>query len=447
MAPEKGRGGVGPDAPEAVTVPEDVLAGSIDDGWLIRSLGRLVAVPSFGGREVRAQELMAELLAEVGFRVDAWEIDLTSLSRHPSYSSEVERDRALGVVGVMDGADDGPTLILNGHVDVVPPGDLERWTHDPFTCVEQGGRLQGRGVVDMKGPLVAALAGLKALVGRGWRPRGRLVFQSVVGEEDGGLGTLAAVLRGYTGDGAVVLEPTGLRVASAQAGALNFRLHVPGRSAHGALRYDGVSAIDAFVHLHAGLAELEKARNDRVADPRFAHLPVPFPISIGTIRGGSWPSSVPESVTAEGRFGLPLDETPEEGRRALAEHVSASCADHPWLGRHPARVEWWGGQFAPCETPAEARVVRVAREVAGSLDPGRRGLVGVPYGSDLRLLVNEGGTPGVLFGPGDVRQAHAPDESIGMDELLQGARAAALMARRYLGSHPGADEGADPKGA
>ena len=297
----------------------------------------------------------------------------------------------------------------------------------------RGGRAYGRGVLDMKGPLMAGLAGVKAVLDTRAPLRGSLLFQSVIGEEDGGLGTLAAVLRGHTGDGAVVLEPTRLAVATAQAGALNFRLTVPGKAAHGALRYEGVSAVEKFMFLYGHLMDFERERNESVTDPRFSAYPVPWPICVGTVQGGEWASSVPEVVRAEGRFGVGVQEHVCTARRALEARVAACCEQDPFLRRNPAKVEWWGGQFAPCETPVDAGVVRATRTAARDLGLGGGQVVGVPYGSDLRHFVNLGRTPGVLFGPGDVAGSHREDESIAVEELVDGARAVALAVMRFLG--------------
>jgi acetylornithine deacetylase len=169
----------------------------------------------------------------------------------------------------------------------VPPGDPALWTHPPFDAVVKDGRLYGRGALDMKGPLCASLFALRALRKAGVTLQGDLILESVVGEEDGGMGTLAAIVRGYRAQGAVVTEPTGLAVAPALAGALNFRVHVPGRAAHGAVRLEGVSAIEKFVPLYEAIMALEAERNRALAgDPLFRSYALPFPISVGTIRGG-----------------------------------------------------------------------------------------------------------------------------------------------------------------
>ena len=165
-------------------------------------------------------------------------------------------ERAAGAAA--DGA--GRDLLLNGHIDVAPVGDEAAWTAPPWEPVLRDGRVYGRGAVDMKGGLCCALFAAKAIRDAGLRLRGRLSVASVAGEEDGGTGTLAAILRGHTAHGAVVVEPTRLRVVPAQAGSLMFRLTVHGLSAHGCVREEGVSAVESFVPLLAALRRLEAER-------------------------------------------------------------------------------------------------------------------------------------------------------------------------------------------
>ena len=200
----------------SLSAVEKAVLEAVDEQWL---LGTPRNWWDPGGRVgTAAQEYMTGVLGEPGPRLDVWEIDEAELRRHPDYTSEIDREDPLGVVGRMKGEDAGPALVLNGHVDVVPPGDLERWTTPPFEMDVRGGRVYGRGVLDMKGPLVAGLAGVRAIFDSGAALRGSLLIQSVIAEEDGGLGTLASVLRGHVGDGAIVLEPTRLEVATARRG-------------------------------------------------------------------------------------------------------------------------------------------------------------------------------------------------------------------------------------
>ena len=418
-----------------MTPAEQRALDAIDMDTLVAMVCDLVAIESTSGRETPAQEFVAAQLAAAGMDVDQWELDVEMLRRDPAYSAEVERTHALGVVGHI-GKGDGPTLILNGHVDVVPAGDRDRWSVDPWRGTVRGDRIYGRGSVDMKGPLCCAIAAVRAIRDADIRLEGRAVIQSVVGEEDGGIGTLAAIRRGwrgYRGDAAIVLEPTQLVVAPAQAGAFNFRVTVPGLSAHGALRSEGVSAIEKFFPVYRALEALEQRRNSRPRHPMFERDALPYAICVGTLKAGDWASTVPESLVFEGRLGIAPDEDPVLARKELVDAVAGAAADDAWLADHPPRVEWWGGQFAPAaispQHPIVATLMAACTDLTGTAPP----VHGMPFGADMRLLVNEGATPTVLFGPGDVRRAHAPDEFITISELEAATRALVLTIMRFAG--------------
>jgi acetylornithine deacetylase len=285
----------------------------------------------------------------------------------------------------------------------------------------------------MKGGLAAGLFAAKALRDAGVRLRGSLILQSVIGEEDGGVGTLAAIQRGYRADGAVIMEPTGLDVCPAQAGALTFRITVRGRAAHGCVREEGVSAIEKFMMILAELMALEGRRNHNCSDPLFRDFRVPFPISVGRIEGGDWASSVPDWVRAEGRLGMSPDEDLDGARGALEDALRSLETSDSWLRDHPPELEWWGGSILPARVPLDSPLIL---ELNGALrDLGREGgrLRGVTFGSDMRLLVREAGIPCVLFGPGDIRNAHGIDESASLEEIEFTARALALTALRFCG--------------
>ena len=435
---------------------------ALDLDALVAFLRELIAIPSLDGVESPAQRAVGAWMERAGFVTDIWQIDLRDLAKHPDHCTEVERHEALGVVGwvgeraaerAAGGAaagtgagrsGPGRDLMLNGHIDVVPVGDEAGWTTPPWDPAVRNGRVYGRGAVDMKGGLACALFAAKAIRDAGVRLRGRLSVASVVGEEDGGTGTLATILRGHTAHGAVVVEPTGLAVIPAQAGSLMFRLVVAGFSAHGCVREEGVSAIEKFLPLFAALRRLEAERCGVAAgaadmagnphSPLFARYRLPWPIEIGTLRAGDWASSVPDRLVAEGRHGIAIGEEPAAARRAFEEALACAAAADPWLAEHPPTVEWWGGRFDPAVTdpsdPLVTAVVDAATAVTGEAPP----IEGVTYGADMRLLVNVGGIPTVLFGPGDVRVAHMPDEYVPIEELRTAAEALIVAALRFCGA-------------
>ena len=295
-----------------------------DQAALVATLRELIAVPSIGGTpgEVDIQHLLAERLTDLGLTVDLWPLDLAGVRARADFpGEEVVRTQAWGLVGTHRPGERAH-LILQGHVDVVPSGDLTRWTSGPFTPEVRNGRVVGRGACDMKGGVAAILGAVEAVLQDGAEvPPFAVHF--VIGEEDGGLGAYATLARGHTGDACVIPEPTDLQLVTANAGSLTFRIEVPGRATHGSTRYEGHSAIDAYLPIHAALAELERRRN---ADPEplLRDYPIPYPLSVGRLKAGDWASSVPDRLVAEGR----TSGTIRRGwRGGAARSAAASC--HP----------------------------------------------------------------------------------------------------------------------
>ncbi len=413
---------------------EQRVLAAIDLRHLVDFVQGLIAIPSLGGQEREAQDAVAAAMQQFGLDVDAWDLDFAAIRSHPQFNMEVERADGRGVVGTLKGSGEGRDLIFNGHVDVVPPGDAANWRFPPWEGTVRDGRVFGRGSVDMKGGLACALFAAKAIRDAGVRLRGTLHVESVIGEEDGGVGTLAACLRGYHADGAVVVEPTDLKVAPAQAGALTFRITVPGQSAHACVREEGVSAVEKFLSIHAALMQLERERNEAVRDPLFRRYRLPFALSIGRVEAGNWSSSVPERLTVEGRYGVALGEDPAAARQAFESALQRVSAADPWLRDHPPTVEWWGGQFDPAAIPADHVLPKAVATAFSDATGTGAGFEGMTYGSDMRLLVHVGTTPALLFGPGDVRHAHRPDESVAIADLEATVRTLALTALRFCGT-------------
>ena len=425
-----------PSATDPTSAQRAVLE-ALDEAELVDTLVELVRVPSVTGTDAESdlQHTVARWCEEAGLEVDTWALDLDALRADPDFpGTEAERVEGYGVVGTTAG-EGMPALVLQGHIDVVPVGDLANWTGgDPFSARISAGVLHGRGACDMKAGLAVNLAVARALHRSGVRTRRRLALHSVVSEEDGGLGALATVRRGHTGEVAVITEPTSGRVVTANAGALTFRLEVPGRAAHGSSRLEGVSAVEAFWPLHLALRALEARRNEDV-HPLFAATPLPYGISVGTVRSGDWASSVPDLLVAEGRMGVRLGEDPAEARTALEEAVGEAAAADPWLRDHLPRVTWPGGQFASGRLPEGHALLDEVTDAVHAVTGSRPPEAAAPYGSDLRLYAGPGGIPTLQYGPGDVRLAHAPRESVPLDEVVTVARSLALLAARRLGAH------------
>jgi acetylornithine deacetylase len=321
--------------------------------------------------------------------------------------------------------------VFSGHTDVVPAGDLTLWTGDPFVPRIVDGTLHGRGACDMKAGVVAALAALAAVRAAGVRLVRPVALHGVVGEEDGGLGAWATIRRGHLGDVCVIPEPTAQAVVTANAGALTFRLEVQGHAAHAAMRDRGVSAVELFAHVHAGLQEFE-AERQRNADPRFGHARYPYGLSIGRVQAGDWASSVPDRLVAEGRYGVRLGEPIEDAQAAFSARLADICAAHDWLVAHPVRLAWTGGAFASAQLPSGHPLLPAMRDAVTDAGGGMPAERAIAAGSDLRQYA-AAGVPTLHYGPGDLDLAHGPLESVPVAEVVTAARAFALLTLRSCG--------------
>ena len=404
---------------------------------MVAFLQEIVRIPSLTGYEEAVQIAIAARMRVMGLTVDMWEPDPAEMAPHARDIGEIDSFAGRpNVVGVLPTAGEGRSLILNAHIDVVDAGDPAAWSHPPFAANVVGGAVVGRGACDMKAGLVENLFALEALRRLGLRPNGEVIVESVISEEDGGAGTVACILRGYTADGAIITEPTQLAVIAAHGGSLVFRLHVPGRSAHGAVRDEGVSAIEKFSYLHGALLDFEAKRNRELTHPLYASIANKIPISIGVVRAGAWASSVPESLIAEGRAGLVPGEDLDAFAAEFVAVVDAAADADPWLREHRPWVEWFSGQFAPAEIDSEAPLVRSLLKAHEAAVGGPGEIAAATYGADMRHFIHAGKMPCVMYGAGDVRLAHFTNESVPIDEIKAVTRTLALMIAEWCGVSP-----------
>lgn len=403
---------------------------AVDVDGLVKYLCELISFHSLGGQESPAQRNIAAKMKAIGLSVETWNVDFEKLRSHPAFSMPIPRMEGIGVVGSY-GEGSGKSLIVNGHIDVVSPGDESKWRYPPWKGTVSDGRIYGRGSSDMKGGIVAALYAIKAIVDTGFQMKGKVMLETVIGEEDGGVGALDAVLRGYRADAAIVPEPSELSAVPAHAGVMAFRVTVQGKAAHASIRTDGVSAIDKFLPLYDALKRLEAKRNTRIKDPLYAGYDIPSPVSIGKIVGGEWPGTVPENLYFEGRVGVHTDETCDLVKWQVEDAIKVAAEADPWLKVHQPRVDWNGYRFDPAKIPAHHPIMETVktayREVTGSSPK----VEGKTYSSDMRLLVNLGSTPTMIFGPGELREAHSANESVSVENLEKAAKTYTLAILRW----------------
>lgn len=409
--------------------------------WLVKNrdhgvklLQKLVQSNSTQGHERHAQSIVIEKLRKIGLKIDVWEPEGEVLISHPYFASpRIEFKGSPNVVGVLKGTGGGRSLLLNGHIDVVPEGDLKQWEHQPYSGKIMDGKLYGRGATDMKGGNVSILLALSALRALGIPLKGDVIFQSVIEEESGGAGTLAAILRGYKADAALIPEPTNMKIFPKQQGSMWFRLYVKGLSAHGGTRYEGVSAIEKSMLVVEHVRELEKRRNERITDPLYRNIPIPIPINIGKIEGGDWPSSVADLVKLEGRIGIAPDETMDQAKQELENWIHELDQKDPWFAEHPVSLEWFGARWVPGSIELDHQFMSTLVTSYANVTGKEPVIEASPWGTDGGLLTRVGLTPTIVFGPGVTEKAHFANEYIEIDKVFEAAEIIALTIVEWCG--------------
>ncbi|RXI96683.1 peptidase [Anaerobacillus alkaliphilus] len=397
-------------------------------------LEKLVRFPSTQGNEASIQQLIASKFKEIGLEVESWELDGNQLKEHPSFFSNREMfEGSPNVVGLLKGTGGGPSIVLNGHVDVVPAGDGTQWENSPYEANIIDGKMYGRGTTDMKGGNLSLYLAIEAIQQLNIKLKGDVILHSVVEEESGGAGTLAAIMKGYTADAAIIPEPTDMKIFPKQQGSKWFRIHVKGRSAHGGTRYHGVSAIEKAGLVVNHILALEKIRNERIDDPLYRSIPIPVPINVGRIEGGDWPSSVADLVKLEGRIGIAPSETIEEVQAELAEWLERLGAIDEWFIDHPVVLEWYGAQWLPGSIDLDHPLMKIVEEKFFDVTGINATVEASPWGTDGGLLTQVGDTPSIVFGPGKSSMAHFPNEYIELDEIFKAAEIIALTVIEWCG--------------
>jgi len=403
---------------------------------LIAFLQKLVQSPSLPGQEQKAQHLVADKLRALGLTVDVVSSELRDLQNHPAFCDDGVpfRDR-LNVIGRWHGQADGRagarSLILNGHIDVVPTGSESLWSESPWSGAIHDGQLYGRGSCDMKAGVTANIFAIQTLLSMGFRPAGDILVESVIGEESGGVGTLTTIVKGFKADAAIITEPTRLRLCPVQSGALTFRVKVAGRAIHACMKPYGVSAIEKFYLLLEAVQQLERRRHVEYKNPLYEDPNNIAPVNFGTLRSGEWPSTVPDELVVEGRFGVLPGESTDAARQAMAAALANAAQQDSWLAEHPPLLEWFEGQFESGQTPQDSPIVRAIAEGHEQIFAKAPIVQGVTYGSDLRLFTNHANTPAVLYGPGSIFDAHTVNEHVDLEEVIAATKVLACIAIRW----------------
>ena len=398
--------------------------------------GDLVRLPSLRGQEATAQDFLARELARRGFGVDRWQIRIEDIRDLPGFSPKSDGyDDAWVTVGTLRcAAPKRRSLIINGHIDVVPEGPHDMWSTPPFEPVIRDGWMHGRGAGDMKSGWVCGLFALEAIKRAGFRPASDVAIEAVIEEECTGNGALACRQRGYHADAALIPEPLGHGLLRSQVGVMWFQCHVRGHPVHVAYAGAGANAIEAAWRLVDALHGLEERWN-AAGHERYAGMNHPLNFNIGRIEGGDWASSVPAWCRFDMRVGVFPGQDLGTARAEVEHCIAKAARNDSFLANNPPEVVWDGfqaeGYVLEEGTEAEAALRRSHRRVFGE-ELGERALTGT---TDARFFGLYAGIPALVYGP-LAENIHGFDERVNLESCRQVTRAIALFIADWCGLEP-----------
>ncbi len=399
-------------------------------GWL----ADLVRFPSVRGNEAACQDWLAGEFAGRGWQVDRYSLDDVPIEGKPGYSPAVDVDysKAIQVVAHHQvAAPKGRSLILCGHIDVVPPGPLEQWASPPFEPVVRDGFMYGRGANDMKVGVAAMVFALDALADLGFEPAADVFVETVSEEECTGNGALSTIVRGYRADACLIPEAMDNRLLRAELGSVWFRLRILGRPVHVLEAQAGASAILSAFDYIAALQRLADTINvEAKADPWFRHIENPVKFSCGKIHGGDWLGSVPAWCEIECRLSvLPGHDLASVRSRVLKTVADCAAA----LGQpDPPALTWIGFQ-------ADGHVFQPGSEAEAVLESVHERVFGTPLErfsqtatSDARQFDHYHHIPTLCYGSCG-SGSHSAAEKTDLASMLETTKVIALFVAEWCG--------------
>jgi len=413
------------------------LLDAVDTGFdaQVALTADLVRFPSTRGNEATAQDFMAEAMRARGLDVDRFKVEIDDIRHLPGFSPvHVSYDNAWNVVGARRAENaTGRSLIMNGHIDVVPTGPLDMWTTPPFEPRIVDNWMYGRGSGDMKSGLIACLAALDAVERAGYRPTADVYVQSVVEEECTGNGALACLARGYRADAALIPEPLHEGLLRAQIGVIWFQVKVRGIPVHVADAGDGANAIEAafaiMQELH-GLEEAWNARKDRY--PPYETVDHPINLNVGKIEGGDWASSVPAWCTFDVRVAIFPGQEIADAKREIEETIRAASRKNAFLQNNPPEIVYNGFE-------AEGYVLKDDDAPVAVLADAHRSVFGEALKeeastatTDARFFGLYADTPALVYGPKS-ELIHGFDERVDLESLRRVTKTMTLFLAGWCG--------------
>ncbi|MBC7145950.1 MAG: ArgE/DapE family deacylase [Thioclava marina] len=418
------------------------ILSAVDDAFddEIAFLSELTAHPSTRGQEQGAQDCMAGALNERGYEVDRWQIEVDKIRDLPGFSPVIgDYEDAVNVVGSHRSASrKGRSLILNGHIDVVPAGPLDMWDRPPFEPHVDDGWLYGRGAGDMKAGLVSNLFALDALRSLGLAPAADVFFQSVVEEECTGNGALACLERGYKADAALIPEPFEEKLVTAQLGVIWAQVHLKGLPTHVAYAGSGANAIEAAIPLITALHGLEERWNaPGCRHSEYGHAHHPINLIIGKIKGGDWASSVPAWCVFDMRIAIYPGQDIEAAKTEIVDTIMEAARSNAFLKNSLPEIVWHGFMaegYALADDRSETATAAI-----GSLDAAHAAVNGsaldrmaITATTDARFFGLYADTPALVYGP-RAEAIHGFNERVELESIRRITQSTALFIADWCG--------------
>lgn len=401
----------------------------------IRLLQDMVAIPSVTGDEAAIQKFVAGYMEGIGLDVDMWETDWEELKKHPGYRP-VDRgyEGRPNIVGTRKGTGGGRSLLLNGHTDVIPVGNGEGWSDNPWSAAIKDGRIYGRGSCDMKSGVAAHMLAVELLKEAGVKLKGDVYINVVIDEEVSGHGTLDTVIRGYKADAGISGETSDLHVQPACIGRIWFQIDVQGKPAGIQQRYLGISAIDLGNKIVKAVQELEDHRVATVRHPLYPNALDSLPCIIGSFQAGNYPSAFPASAVLKGSIGTVPGEDHEGVKQSLVDKIAEVAAADEWMRDHPPVVRFVGYDAQASEIDREHPIVTLLSDTYRSVTGKEPIISGRQGAADTRFLNQYAATPTVIFGPGSTAVMHANDEYVSIDDYMTAIKVMALCIMDWCGA-------------
>lgn len=405
----------------------------------VQMLKDLVSHPSLLGDEQSAQNYMAGVFSGMGLKVNSFQIDEEKIRQHPGYSpSIVSYEGRTNVVGVHKpvGPVSGKSLILNGHIDVVPVGFEKMWTTPPFHPRVDGDRLYGRGSNDMKAGIVAYTMAMRALNRMGFEPAAPVYLQSVIEEECTGNGALACLVEGYTADAALIPEPTQEGVMCAQMGVMWVTLETFGVPVHASRAHTGIAALEFVQYLVDELRTLEKKWNEPGnRHPMYCNHEHPINFNLGKLQGGEWTSSVSTFAKAEVRLGYYPGRKAAEVRAEIEALLKDAHARHPKSASINYQVKYAGFQGDGLVVNMEEPVIRTLMSCHEQFHKAMPEAFALPATTDVKFFHLYGNIPSTCYGPSG-ESTHGIDEWVSIESMQRVTAVYALFIARWCGLNP-----------